>query len=66
MSLPSLKNKKSPDFVIFINRKCLKAISSVKTKKKPKFFKEKITIFYAIFEYIYIYTGLGYFITHIS
>ena len=30
------ENKKKPNFVTFINRKCLKANSSVKIKKKKK------------------------------
>ena len=54
-----VKNKSNVNFVIFINRKCLKGISSLKTKKITKPFQRKNIFFYA---FLNIYTGLGYFI----
>ena len=51
----SLKNKKNLNFVIYIylNRKCLKAISSVKTKKISKPFQRKnINLLYSFWIYI--------------
>ena len=64
MSVPTEKNKKNLSFVIFINRKCLKAISSVKTKKVTKSFQRKNINFWNHFLKLFfnIYTtGLGYF-----
>ena len=61
MSAWSHKNKKNVNFVIFINRKYLKAISSVKTKKKKKTMLRNHFLS-SFWIYIYIYTGLGYFI----
>ena len=53
MSVWSLKNKRNLNFVIFINKKCLKSISSVKTKKITKpFQRENIIFFMLFFEYI--------------
>ena len=48
------------NFVIFINWKCLKAISSVKTKKITKPFYRKNVTFFTLF--LNICTGLGCFI----
>ena len=64
MSVPTEKNKKNLSFVIFINRKCLKAISSVKTKKVTKSFQRKNINFWNHFLKLFfnIYTtGFGYF-----
>ena len=47
--------------MIFINKKCLKGIASLKTKKTTKPFQRKNVVFYAFLN-IYIYTGLPYFI----
>ena len=44
--------------MIFINKKCLKGIASLKTKKTTKPFQRKNVVFYAflnIYIYIYIY-----------
>ena len=46
---------KNLNFVIFVDRKYVKAISLVKTKSFE-------TIFMSTFGYIYIYIGLSYFI----
>ena len=43
--LMSVKNKSNLNFVIFINRKSLKEISSLKTKKSNSLFKERIYFF---------------------
>ena len=43
------RHRKNLNFVIFVNRKCVKAISSIKTKNFETFF-------------LNIYTGFGYFI----
>ena len=66
MSVWSLKNKSNLNFASLINRKCLKRISSVKTKKIINHFSKKEYKFWNLV--LNIYTGLGYFIraTHIS
>ena len=57
------KNKKNR-WTLFKNRKCLKAISSVKTKKITKPFRRKNINFWNHFfsSFWIIYTGHGYFI----
>ena len=61
-----LKNKRNLNFVIFIKRKCIKATSSLKTKKVTKRFQKKNIIFFMLF--LNIYTGLDDFIriTHVN
>ena len=69
MSVWSQKNKNNLNFVTFINRKCLKTTSSVKSKKKlPNLFKERIfeTIFLNLFLKIYIIIGYYHGTTHIN
>ena len=51
--LMSVKNKSNLNFVIFINRKSLKEISSLKTKKSNKAFSKKEYIFLCFFKYMY-------------
>ena len=62
----SLKNKKNLNFIIFINRKCLKAISSTKTKTTTKLFQRKNTTFLMLFLNIYILVLVISFVLHIS
>ena len=52
--------EKNLNFLVFVCRKCLKAISLVKKKRKPKLFQRKNINFLKLF--LNIYNGLGYFI----
>ena len=49
MSAWSLKNKRNLNFLLFISKKCLKAVSSLKTKKVTKPFQRKNIIFLCFF-----------------
>ena len=53
MSAWSLKNKKNLGIVIFINRKCLKASSSIKLKNNQTFSKKEYVFICSFWIYIY-------------
>ena len=64
MSAWSLKNKKNLGIVIFINRKCLKASSSIKLKNNQTFSKKEY-VFICSF-WIYILVLVIFFVLYIS